>query len=304
MAQDVTVGIFTSNIVIAVAEAKHCFAQENLSVDIRAVTDSATLLRSLIGGKYDIILANADNVVSWCEGQGGDPTPNDLVIFLGGSRGVNQKLVVAPAIDNLEQLRGRVLAVDAPTTGYAIVGIYILKKHGLELSRDYNLWSFGNTEARAHAIREGKAAAAMMGMADDKIEKLGFRIAARAERYVRYYARALCTTRREWAEANDDVLVRFSRAMIHASDWLLDQANEKEAIDLLATTIHRNQAQAHYTEALSDEFGVVPRCRIDLEGIRGAMELRNSVGLMDLLSEPQKYVDERYHMKALATLEP
>ncbi len=51
---DITVGIFTSNIVIAVAEAKHCFAQENLSVDIRAVTDSATLLRSFIGGKYDI----------------------------------------------------------------------------------------------------------------------------------------------------------------------------------------------------------------------------------------------------------
>ena len=303
MAQNVSVGIFTTNIVIAVAAAKYFFAEENVSADIHGVTDSATLLRNLIDGKYDIILANADNVVSWCEGQGADPKPNDLVVFLGGSRGVNQKLVVAPRINRLEQLRGQVFAVDAPTTGYAIVGIYIMKKHGLELSRDYTLQSFGNTEARAKAMDEGKAAAAMMGMADDEVERWGFRVAARAEQYVRHYARALGTTRREWAEANDDLLVRFSRAMIRANDWLSDRANEEEAIGLLTITMHRKKAEAIYSESLSADFGIVSRCRIDIEGIRGAMELRKFAGLMNLpVSRPEKYVDEGYYTKALATM--
>jgi len=303
MAQNVSVGIFTINIVITVADAKHFFAQENVFADIDGVTDSATLLRNLIDGKYDIILANADNVVSWCEGQGADPKPNDLIIFLGGSRGVNQKLVVAPEIDKMEQLRGRVFAVDAPTTGYAIVGIYILKKHGLELNRDYTLQSFGNTAARAHAMHEGKAAAAMMGMANDEVERWGFRIAARAEQHVRHYARGLGATRRGWAEANERLLVRFSRAMIRASDWLLDPGNAEDAIELMEKTMHRKKAQAIYAEALSADFGIVPRCRIDVEGIRGAIELRKFAGLMHApLPMPEKYVDVRFYKKALANL--
>ncbi len=47
----------------------------------------------------------------------------------------------------------------------------------------------------------------MMGMADDKIEKLGFALAS-TPNVSPVLRRALCTTRREWAEANDDVLVR------------------------------------------------------------------------------------------------
>ena len=87
---------------------------------------------NLIRGQYDLILNNADNVIAWAEGQGEDPQKNDFVIFLGGSQGVDQKLIVAPGITGYPDLKGKVFAVDAPTTGYAIVGVYILKKHGLD----------------------------------------------------------------------------------------------------------------------------------------------------------------------------
>src|SRR5918995_4792243 len=133
MAEDVIkLGSFNRDAAIIAAEGKGFLKQENIRIETNLVTDSPTLLRNLIKGNYDLILNNADNVIAWAEGQGEDPQKNDFVIFMGGSRGVNQKLIVTHDINGYSDLKGKVLAVDAPTTGYAIVGVYILKKNGLE----------------------------------------------------------------------------------------------------------------------------------------------------------------------------
>src|SRR5216117_3987778 len=118
----IRIGLFNKDAVIIAAQEKGFLQRENIRVEINTVTDSPTLLRNLISGRYDIILNNADNVIAWAEGQGEDPQKNDFVIFLGGSQGVDQKLVVAPGITDYKDLKGKVFAVDAPTTGYAIVG--------------------------------------------------------------------------------------------------------------------------------------------------------------------------------------
>src|SRR5688500_9618103 len=231
MAEDVIqIGLFNKDPAIIAAEAKGFFNKENIRIQIDTVTDSPTLLRNLISGKYDLILNNADNVIAWAEGQGEDPLKNDFVIFLGGSRGVNQKLIVGPGINDYADLKGKIFAVDAPTTGYAIVGVYILKKHGLELNRDYTFKAFGNTAARANAMSRGEASGAMMSLADEEIQKRNFKVLAEARDYVKHYARGLAATRRDWANKNEDLVVRFTRAMIRATDWLQDPKNKDEAV--------------------------------------------------------------------------
>jgi ABC-type nitrate/sulfonate/bicarbonate transport system substrate-binding protein len=269
------------------------------------VTDSPTLLRNLISGKYDLILNNADNVIAWAEGQGADPEPNDFVIFLGGSQGLKQKLVVLSSVNDFSDLKGKVLAVDAPTTGFAIVMIYILKKHGLELNRDYSLKSFGNSTMRAEALGRGEAWGAMMNLSDDEIQKRGFKVLARSEDHVPRYARGLGATRREWAEANEELLIRFIRAMVRATDWVMHRKNKEEVIKLLLPGNKNSQARAEkkYEEDISPRFGFTPRGRIDMEGIRTVLRLRETAGLMKPpLPKPEKYVDERFYKKALATL--
>ena len=252
-----------------------------------------------------MILNNADNVIAWAEGQGEDPQKNDFVIFLGGSQGVDQKLVVAPGVNDYSDLKGKIFAVDAPTTGYAIVGVYIMKKHGLEWNRDYTFKSFGNTAARANAMTRGEAAGAMMSMPDDEIQKRGFKVLARAQDYVKHYARGLSATRREWANANEDLIVRFNRAMIRATDWLQDPRNKEEAIQALLGETKNNKARAEamYEQTVSPTMGLTPRSRIDMEGIRTVLELREIAGLMKPpVPKPDKYVDDRFYQKALATL--
>ena len=306
MAEDtIKIGLFNRDAAIIAAEGKGFLKRENIRVEISTVTDSPTLLRNLIRGQYDLILNNADNVIAWAEGQGEDPQKNDFVIFLGGSQGVDQKLIVAPGIAGYPDLKGKVFAVDAPTTGYAIVGIYILKKHGLEWNRDYTFKSFGNTTARADAMSRGDAAGAMMSLADDEIQKRNFKVLAHAQDYVKHYARGLGATRREWANANEDLVVRFNRAMIRATDWLQDTKNKDEAVQLLLGETKNNKARAEslYNITLSPTMGLTPRSRIDMEGIRTIIELREVAGLMKApVPKPEKYVDERFYKKALATL--
>ncbi len=306
MAEDIIkIGMFNRDAAIIVAEGKGFLKQENIRVEINTVTDSPTLLRNLISGNYDLILNNADNVIAWAEGQGEDPQKNDFVIFLGGSQGVDQKLVVAPAIKDFPDLKGKLLAADAVTTGYAVVAMAILKKHGLEWKRDYEVKSFGNTVARADAMSRGEAAGAMMSMPEEEIQKRGFKVLAKAEDYVKHYARGLGATRRQWANANEDLVVRFNRAMIRATDWLQDPKNKDEAIQVLSAASKNNKARAEslYRQSLSPTMGLTPRSRIDMEGIRTVIELREMAGLMKApVPKPEKYVDERFYQKALATL--
>jgi ABC-type nitrate/sulfonate/bicarbonate transport system substrate-binding protein len=306
MAENVIrIGLFNKDAAIISADTKGFLKAENIRAEISSVTDSPTLLRNLISGKYDIILNNADNVIAWAEGQGADPQPNDFVIFLGGSQGVNQKLVAASGIKDFNDFKGKVLAADAPTTGYAIVGVYILKKHGLDLNRDYTFKAFGNTTARADAMSRGDAFGAMMNMPDEEIQKRGFKVLARSEDYVKHYARGLGATRREWANGNEELLVRFIRAMIRATDWVMEAKNKEEVITILLPENKNNKARAEemYKENTSSQFGFTPRSRIDVEGIRTIIELRETAGLMKPpVPKPEKYIDERFYNKALATL--
>ena len=307
MAEDVIkLGMFNRDAAIIAAGGKGFLKQENIRVEINTVTDSPTLLRNLISGKYDLILNNADNVIAWAEGQGEDPQKNDFVIFLGGSQGVDQKLVVAPGINDYQDLKGKVLAADAVTTGYAVVAMAILKKHGLEWKRDYAVKSFGNTVARADAMSRGEASGAMMSMPEEEIQKRGFKVLAQAQDHVKHYARGLGATRRVWANANEDLVVRFTRAMIRATDWLQDPKNRDDAIQLLLSENKNNKARASvmYEQTISPTMGLTPRSRIDMEGIRTVLDLREVAGLMKPpVPKPEKYVDDRFYQKALATLD-
>ena len=306
MSEDtIKIGLFNRDAAIVVADGKGFLKQENIRVEINTVTDSPTLLRNLIKGNYDLILNNADNVIAWAEGQGEDPQKNDFIIFLGGSQGVDQKLVVAPGVNDYSGLKGKVFAVDAPTTGYAIVGVYIMKKHGLEWNRDYTFKSFGNTTARADAMSRGEAVGAMMSMPDDDIQKRGFKVLARSEDYVKQYARGLGATRRVWANANEDLVVRFVRAMIRATDFVQEPKNKEEVVQLLLaeTKNNKSRAEAMYAQTINPTMGLTPRSRIDMEGIRSVIELREIAGLMKPpVPKPDKYVDERFYKKALATM--
>ena len=59
-----------------------------------------------------------------------------------------------------------------------------------------------------------------------------------------------------------------------------------------------------YSESISPRFGFTARSQIDIAGIQSALQLRETAGLMKApLPKPEKYVEERFYKKALASLD-
>jgi len=93
--------------------------------------------------------------------------------------------------------------------------------------------------------------------------------------------------------------------MVRATDWALEPTNKDAMIELLVpeNADSRERAEEAYAESVSPRFGFTPHSQIDMEGIRTVLQLRATAGLMKPpLPAPEKYIDERFYQKALATL--
>src|SRR5258706_2606761 len=109
--------------------------------------------------------------------------------------------------------------------------------------------------------------------------------------------------RRSWARSNEAALVGFIRGYVKSLDWLADPANRAEAV-----TIYRKYlpqaTEASATMAwevlLTGPEGFQKKGKLDLAGIQTVLKLRSEVGRpQKTLTDPSKYVDESYYLKAV-----
>jgi len=97
-----------------------------------------------------------DNIVAYVEGQGQAPIgpQPDFFAFMGSDSGF-LSLVSVPEIKAVSGLKGKVLSVDAMTTGYAFVLYEILRRNGLDKETcDYRVVGAGGMVQRWTALRE------------------------------------------------------------------------------------------------------------------------------------------------------
>ena len=298
------IGGFSREPASLIADKKGFLQEEGLRMEYTRVNSSFELMQGFVDGQFEVIHTNADNIIAWAEGQGLDQTPHDFVIFMGGRRGLLQRLVVGPEIKSFDDLKGKTLAVDAYNTGYAPVLVYMLKQEGLTLEQDYEMKPVGGGRLRRDAVKRGEAVGGFMSL-DEELEQRGFYLLARSDTYITSYSRGVGAARRSWAEQNEELLVRYIRAMVRATDWLLDPQNEAEAIEVFLSENPEppEQAEEIYEEALDPQFGVIPRAAVERDGIQMILEIREVMGEMEApLPSPEKYVDERYHQEAITSL--
>ena len=140
---------------IWVAQEQGLFAQNGIEVALTPTPNSVFQLTGLIEGKFDIAMTAIDNLVAYREGQGEVPVDGpDLFAFMGGDTGF-LRLVTVPEVRSIADLRGKVLSVDARTTGYAFVLREILARAGLE-EPAYTIEKAGGVLQRFEALLEKK----------------------------------------------------------------------------------------------------------------------------------------------------
>jgi ABC-type nitrate/sulfonate/bicarbonate transport system substrate-binding protein len=288
---------------IWVAQEKGCFARNGIDVALTLTPNSVFQLTGLIEGKFDIAMTGIDNLIAYREGQGEVKLDGpDLFSFMGSDTAF-LRLVTVPEVKSIPELRGKVVSVDARTTGFAFVLLELLERGGLT-EADYTIEKAGGVLQRFEALMERKhAGTLLMTPFEVRAEAQGFNRLANAIDVLGRYQGLVGGARKGWADANRDTVVGYIRAWSDAVDWLYDPANTDEALAIFAQNIpgvEAKTAQAAYRIFLGPEEGFQKKARIDLEGVRTVLQLRTKYGRpQKTFTDPAKYYDPSFYDAAM-----
>ena len=292
------------NLPVWAAQRQGFFENNGVSVQLSYTPNSGFLVSSVLDGKSDIGLALIDNLVAYEEGQGETKVADnpDLFAFMGTDGGF-LSVVAAPSITSFADLKGKTLSVDAMTTGAAFVLRELVARNGLGDS-DVTFVRAGGTANRYRDLLAGKQEATLLRTPFELLAAArGFRQLATAESLGPYQGTA-AMARRSWAGGHEAAIVGFMRGWRAAVDWLYDRSNREivEAL-LIANVRDMTPALAHqaYDLLLAEKGGLARYLDVDAAGLATVLKLRSKYGSpRKELTDPSKYVDSSYHLKAFA----
>ncbi len=302
--QPLRVNIFntSSNLPLLAAQEAGCFARRGLALEIQHTPNSDAQRAGLAEGRFDIAHAAVDNAVAMVE------AGQDVVIVLGGDAGMND-FMVRPEIRSMEDLRGKVLAVDAPNTAYALVAKKILKNHGLLEGRDYSVRLAGGTGPRAAAmVADPQLAAAMINPPFSfTVRQQGLKSLGNQHMLLGPYQATGAFVLRSWAQRDhDELLTRYLAACIEGQRLVIDPNRRAAMLDLLMRSfkLDAETASATYAALLTPGAGLAPDARFDLPGFQAVLALRAEMaGLWGgRPPAPDRYMDLSFFERALASL--
>jgi len=287
-----------TNIPIHMAQERGYFARQGITLTLQFTPNSVSQRDGLAEGRFDIAHAAVDNAVAMVEVSKGD-----VVIVGGGDSGMNE-LLVRPDINQITDLRGRTLAVDAPNTAFALLGRKILKNAGLVDGRDYKLNPVGGSQTRVMALDNPNGAAAILNPPWNYIGKdRGAKsLGTIKDLYGAYQATGVFVMR-PWATAHANALERYLGAFIEGCRAALDPANREQTIAVLQRELQleRRTAELTYRDLITPGHGLSKDCAFDMQGFRNVLDLRAEMeGQWDgKAPPPEKFIDLRYYQRAL-----
>jgi ABC-type nitrate/sulfonate/bicarbonate transport system substrate-binding protein len=279
--------------------AQGIFQRHGLKVELQLTPNSQKQREGLAAGAFEIAHSAADNAVAMVE-----IGKHDVIIVTGGDSSMNE-LFAQPDIRAIADLKGRIVAVDAPNTAYALQAKKILLLNGLKEGADYTIKSVGSTLSRYNAIRQDRQIAATMLNPPFSVDArtAGLNSLGRAVDLIGPYQAISAFVLRSWAKANADALERYIAAYVDATRWSLDSANKAAATSLLMEHFKLDPKVADGTwELLADtKFGLARDARFDMQGFRNVLALRAEIegSWGGKAPAPERYIDLSYYENAL-----
>jgi ABC-type nitrate/sulfonate/bicarbonate transport system substrate-binding protein len=294
-AQTVRVGTISSSInnwPLWIAEAKGMFSDEGLDVQSSISGESEHQLDLVDAGELDIFHQAADHFVREIE------DGKDYVVVHTITRAAND-LMVRPEYKSYEDLRGKTIALDNLQTGYWLLYKQVLQKYGLKPG-DYQLSpESGGPTSRMKKVRDNVAQFTYMNApASVRANLDGYPILTNLSEHFPEFPASSIGGRRPWIEANRGTVVSYLRGYIRASEWLLDSANRKEAIEIAAGIGHdRETLPGSYDTFVKN--GLVRYGTLSRAGFTQVGELLVEGGVIKSFGEMEKYADPSFQQQAL-----
>ena len=214
------------------------FEERGVTVDLERTPSSMYQAQKLVAGEFDIACSAVDNFIAYQEGAGEielDRDP-DLFVFMGSTQ-IELSFVVAEGINSFEDLKGKTLAMDALTTGFAFVLYRMLDNAGLKPD-DYEMVSVGATPHRWEAVQKGEHAGTLLiEPFTGQARAGGYTILENSQQTFTNYPGQMFGAMRGWAKDNRPTMISFIQGYLDALDWTLDPANKAEAATILGTNM-------------------------------------------------------------------
>ncbi len=277
------------------------FAKRGLSVDIAFTRTSQELRDDLANGRIDVAQSAADNAVAMAEAAG-----KDVVIIAGGSNSMNH-LFVRPEVNSFDDVRGKSVVVDAPDTAYAFLLYKILSLNGVQRS-EYKVYQGGGScNLRFEGIRSSAERVAVMLNLPCLLEaeRQGFKNWGPASKFIGPYQGDGVFVMRAWARAHPDIVVKYLQASIEGLRWASAAPNKGQAAAIVVKYLKVDpEIAARSLElALPPNGGLDADARINPEGFRTLLRLREEMQPGTPALKPEKYVDLTYYERALQGLQ-
>ena len=296
-----TVKVGGGSFTTSVAQANGIFTRYGLQIQIPrgAAGGSEEVRRWLASGELDLADYGVDNAIAMVENAGVD------VILVAATDYTPNELVAQPEIKSIADLRGKIVLVDAPNTQNALALKKILSTAGLSPGTDYQMKEAGGTTARVNAMLKQKEYAATIASGQTAVQarQQGLVSLATTSNIVGPVLRYGVFTRRQWAQENSDLLVRYLAAHIEAQRWIMNPENKDKVIDMVAQQrkLPRDLAAGIY-DADTGPNGLAKDAAIDVARFSNVLKFRAEVegSWGGKAPPPDRYYDVSYHQRALA----
>jgi ABC-type nitrate/sulfonate/bicarbonate transport system substrate-binding protein len=270
------------NLPLYVARQQNFFAQQDLHIDITYTTGSIPQLAGLVREEYQLIQTAPDNVIN----VDNDPiafgldlaTAHHVIMLLGGSVGP-LSIFAQSDITTCDHLRGSVLGVDNPTSGFALVLRDMLARNGLLLERDYTFSIAGGTSNRLDALKKGSVAATILyAPFDVQATRAGFNQLATSTDYYPAYASLATAGIQTWIEQHIDEVTSYIAAYLKALRWIYDPTHALEMQAILQNEpslgLDASLAPHVYAAFVDPRTGFGHQAMLDDAGLQQVIDLR------------------------------
>lgn len=279
---------------------KGFFAEEKLAIELTLTPNSVAQAERTAAGEFDVIFTAFDNVVAYGEGQGpAGAAVNPKYEVVMGATQLELAIVAAPDVKSYADLKGRTIALDALSTGFAFVLYEMFARGGLK-PEDTTYVPVGATPQRWQSVKGGEHAATLTIEPFTSIaRKSGFNVLGLSTEIFDSYQGGVVAARGPWAKQNPETVKAFIRAYLKGLAWTLDPQNRAEAEKILQEKMPEIQPaalQSVMQSLLSPRSGLTPDAKILPEGMLRVLELRSRFGKGGkALTDAGKYLDLSYY---------
>lgn len=270
------IGTFTPSLLIDIARSTGRLDRAELDVTETPVPSSPAQFRSLEAGEFDVVMTSPDNVLAY-RFLSANPLRRNLPveILAGVDRGLGLSLCLAPSVADVADVRGRVVGVDVPGSGFAFVAFALLERAGLGQD-DYTVESLGSTPRRAEALAEGACAATVLNAGNElRATAAGCRVVSTVADIGPYLGTVMAAM-----SADDPEITgpreRLAEVVIHTARDVVSGQLRGEVLEAAGRLLGLAppQAQAHLDRLLDPTHGLITDGRVDESSIETLIDLR------------------------------